>query len=523
VNRSIRRLGVGLLVLYTVLFAQLNNLQLFGAQRLIKNPINAREAARDFERPRGKVLTADGVVIAESVDTPDGATKRQRSYPQGPTFSQITGYFSRTFGATGIERQYNDELAAKTDEQKYGNLSDFFNPKDRSGNVTVSIQSSVQQAALDALGERPGSVVALDPRDGSILALYSWPPYDPNVLSSPDRAAAQQTKTALEKDPRKPLLERAYRENYFPGSTFKIITASAGLESGTVTPDAPVYPRSNGYVAPLTNRPLRNFGGGTCGGALFDILRVSCNTAFAQMGTETIGPDRMIQRAEAFGFNSAVPIDLPAPARSNYPTSFGKRLYTMDDYYTKRGGTPPPVTLPPGPDPTYVVDDSPRLAQTSIGQNDVKATPLQMALSAGAIANGGVVMEPHMMRDIREQDGTLLKNATPKPWRVAVSPATAATMRDAMIQVVEGPGGTASRLHIDGFTVGGKTGTAQLGTDPPSSHAWIVGFAGPPDQPATVAVAVIVEAQPGADEQTGGRVAAPIAKAVLEAALAIPR
>ena len=522
-NRSIKRLGIALLVLYTVLFAQLNNLQLFGAQRLIKNPINSREAARDFERPRGRIVTADGVVIAESVETPGGPTERRRSYPQAPVYAQITGYFSRTFGSAGIERQYNDELAGKTDQQKYGSISDFFNPKDRSGNVTLTIRSAVQQAAVDALGDRAGSVVAIDPRDGSILGMYSWPSYDPNVLSSPDRTAAQDAKKALDKDRAKPLLEKTYRENYFPGSTFKIVTASAGLEAGVVTPDGPVYPTSNGYVAPLTNRPLRNFGGETCGGALFTILRVSCNTAFAQMGAETIGPDRMIQRAEAFGFNSSVPIDMPAPARSNYPTDFGNRLYTVDDYYANRGGQPPPVTLPPSSEPAYVVTDTPRLAQTAIGQNDVKATPLEMALAAGAIANDGVIMEPHVMRDITEQDGTQLARATPKPWRVAVSPATAATMREGMIQVVTGPGGTASRLGIAGYTVGGKTGTAQLGTDPPQSHAWIVGFAGPPGQPATVAVAVLVEAQPGASEQTGGRVAAPIAKAVLEAALAVQR
>ena len=290
------------------------------------------------------------------------------------------------------------------------------------------------------------------------------PSFDPNPLSDPDTKAAGAAKAALDADPSKPLLERSFREIFFPGSTFKVVTASAGLESGAVTPDQPVYPRSNGYTPPLTNRPLRNFGGSTCGGSLFEILRVSCNTAFAEMGAEDIGADRMIAGSEAFGFNNKPPIDLPNPAASRFPTDFGKRLETIDQYYARQNGEPPPTTVPGSPEPVYVVEDTPRLAQTAIGQNDVRATPLQMAMVAGAIANDGVVMEPFVMREIREQDTSLLKSASPKQWRRAVSPATAATMRDAMVNVVEN--GTASRLAIDGFVVGGKTGTAELGTDP---------------------------------------------------------
>ena len=516
-NGPIRKVGVVILVLYTVLFAQLNNLQLFGAKRLNEHPQNQREAARDFERPRGLIVTADGLVLARSVETPDGPVERVREYPEGFKYAHITGFFSREYGAAGIEREYNDELAGKTTEQKYGDLSDIFDPQDRSGDVTLTIDSRVQQAAVDGLGLRRGSVVAIDPRDGAVLAMWSVPAYDPNELSSADFAAVDVAKEALDADPNKPLLERAYREIYFPGSTFKVVTASAGLETGAVTPDAPVYPTSSGYVAPLTNRPLRNFGGSTCGGNLFEILRVSCNTSFAEMGAEDIGADGMIATAESFGFNSKPPIDLPNPAASAYPTDFGARLQTIDAFYAQQNGEPPPTTVEGAREPVYVVEDTPRLAQTAIGQNDVRATPLQMAMVAGALGTNGEIMAPYLMREIREQDGSVLREASPEPWRRAVSETTAATMREAMLGVVRN--GTASRLAIDGFDVGGKTGTAQLGTDPPSSHAWIIGFAGPPGQPATVAVAVIVEAQPGADEQTGGRVAAPIARAVLEAAL----
>lgn len=516
-NRAISRFGLALLVLYTAVFAQLNNLQLFGAKRLNENPINVREAAKDFERKRGSILTADGFVIAESKETPGGPTDRVRTYPDPLVFAHVTGYFSRDFGASAVEREYNDELAAKTDAQKFGNLADLFSPKDRSGDVTLTIDADVQRAAAQALLFRRGSVVAIDPRDGSILALYSFPTYDPNTLSTPDRVAATAAKKQLDVDPAKPLLTRAYRDNFFPGSTFKVVTSAAGLQSGAVTPDSPVFEPATGYVAPLTNAPLRNFGGETCGGTLFEILRESCNSAFARMGAELIGPEAMIARASAFGFNDTPPIDLPDAIRSNFPTDYGKKLQTVESYYAKQNGLPVPTTVPGARPSVFVHEDTPKLAQVSIGQNDVRATPLEMALVAAGVANDGVIMKPHVLQEIRTGSGELLRRYEPERWRTAVSPDVAATLRDAMVGVVEG--GTAFRMAVGGFVVGGKTGTAELGTSPASSHAWIIGFAGPAGQTPTVAVAVIVEAQPGADEQTGGRVAAPIAKSVLEAAL----
>lgn len=253
-----------------------------------------------------------------------------------------------------------------------------------------------------------------------------------------------------------------------------------------MTATEPVFPVTNEYVPPQTTRPIRNFGGSSCGGDLFQILRVSCNTAFAEMGAELVGPDPMISTAEAFGFNRDIPIDLPDPATSNFPTDFDQNL--------------------------------PALAQSSIGQNDVSATPLQMAMTAGAVANDGRVMTPHVLAEARNEEGSVVTTFEPSEFQRAVDAPTAAVLREAMVGVV-GPGGTAQGLAIEGFEVGGKTGTAQLGTEIPSSHAWIIGFAGPPGQPAEVAVAVIVEGQPGASEQTGGRVAAPIARAVLVQAL----
>jgi peptidoglycan glycosyltransferase len=315
--------------------------------------------------------------------------------------------------------------------------------------------------------------------------MWSFPSFDPNALATQDLSAANDAYALLQSDTRKPLLAKTYRERFFPGSTFKVVTAAAGLESGAVTEQAPSYPTAREYVPPQTSRPLRNFGGSSCGGSLFDILRVSCNTAFAQMAVD-LGAGPMIERAEAFGFNSAPPIDLPNAARSVFPTDFEQNL--------------------------------PALAQAGIGQNDVSATPLQMAMVAAAIANEGRVMAPTVLAEVRDDEGEVVDDPEPEEWRRALSAPNADVLRRAMIGVVED--GTARNLAIPGMEVGGKTGTAQLGTDPPRSHAWIIGFAGPPGQPASVAVAVLVEGQPGASEQTGGQVAAPIARAVMEVVLA---
>jgi len=484
VTRQIRSLGLGLIICFVILFVQLNRLTVFQAAELNDNPNNTREILRDFSQPRGSVTTADGVVIAKSVPS-DDRFQFQREYPEGPLFAHVTGYYSFTLGSSGVEKTYNDELAGRTSDLSFQQLGDLFVDKDRVGHLTLSVRADLQRIASAQLGQREGSVVAIDPRNGEILALVSYPTYDPNVLADHNTQKAAEAQALLDLNPDKPRLARTYQDRFFPGSTFKVVTGTAGIERGGVTPDKPVYPVSNAYTPPGTIRPIRNFGGASCGGALFQILKVSCNTAFAQMGAETVGPDGMIDVAQAFGFNHDVPIDLTSPAKSNFPTNFKRNL--------------------------------PALAQSSIGQNDVAATPLQMAMVAGAVANGGQVMVPHVLRDVRDPDGNVVDTYDPKVWTKAMDKATAETMRQGMRGVVDG--GTASHLAVPGFDVGGKTGTAQLGTDPPRSHAWIIGFAGPPGEAPTIAVAVIVEGQPGASEQTGGRVAAPIAQAVLAAYL----
>ncbi len=479
-NRQIRRLGIAMLVLFGALFVQLNVIQVLRADAYNDNPNNTRAIVRDFSRPRGQIVAADGTVLARSVPA-EGRFERQRQYPEGELFAGVTGYFSFIAGAEGVERTYNDVLAGRT-TQTVSDIGELLLGEPRTADVTLTIPTDVQRVARDALGGTRGSVVALDPRDGAVLALWNFPSYDPGLLSSVDIEAAQAARDRLLADETSPLLPATYRETFFPGSTFKVVTAAAGLSSGQVSVAAPAYPSSSAYVPPLTRNPINNFGNSTCGGTLADILRVSCNTAFAQMGVD-LGAEVLVGQAEAFGFNDVPPLDLP-------------------------GVEPSPIG-----DVASFVQNTPVLAMTAIGQNAVRSTPLQMALVAAGVANGGQVMVPHVMAEVRDDRGEVIDRFEPQLWTRATSPAVAATVTEAMVGVVED--GTASRLAVPGVPTAGKTGTAQLGNG--LSHAWIVGFA-PADAP-RVAVAVIVEAQPGASEQTGGRVAAPIAQAVLSAAL----
>ena len=501
-NRQLRKLAIALMACYLALFVKLNFLQVIDAKALNNKPGNGRAVVRDFNRPRGDIVSADGVLVAHSIDS-DGRFKFQRTYPTDDLFAHTVGSYSLLFGSDGVERQYNDQLSGNTTDFRVRGFLDPFVEEPNVGTIELTLRADVQRVAREALGNRPGSVVALDPRSGGIIAMWSYPSYNPNFTSLNDATSARAFKEAYDKAPDKPLLAKPYRDRYFPGSTFKVITASAGLESGKVTETTPSFPSANGYQPPLTTRKISNFDGATCGGTLFDLLRVSCNSGFAQMGSQLLGPDVMIKEAQDFGFGEVPPIDLPGAVKSVFPTDFGKRL---------RDGANP------GDAPIF--ENTPQLAQSSIGQSDVSATPLEMAMVAGAIGNGGAMMTPHVMREVRDRKQEVVDTYQDSVWKQPVTKENADIMRRGMIEVASN--GTAKAMSIGGVEVGGKTGTAQLGTTPAKSHAWVIGFAGPPGQPAQVAVAVLVQGQPGASEQTGGKVAAPIAKKVLEAALAAP-
>ena len=499
-NTQIRRLALGMVLLYSALFVRLNVVQVFSSGDLNAREGNNRQNLRDFDRPRGKIQTADGTVVAFTEEVKGKRFEYQRNYPTGELFAHVTGYFTLELGSTRVERSYGDDLSGQSSSLELRALTNLFNADANTGDVVLSLRSDVQQAARDGLGDRRGSVVALDPRTGAILALWSYPSYDPNLLVDDNGADAIGVKTLLDGAPDKPLLARSYRELFAPGSTFKVVTGSAGIRSGDVSLMSPSYPERTEWTPPGTTRPLSNFDGALCGGPLIEVLRVSCNTAFAEMGARTLGPEALVDTAVDFGFGSKPPIDIPGAVASEIPTDYGKALGPFPD---GDGGT--------------VYEDTPALAQVAIGQGNARATPLQMAMTAGAIGNEGIIMEPHVAAEVRDTEGNVVREVKPTVWKRPLKKEQAAAMRTAMDGVVAD--GTATELDVPGFKVGGKTGTAQTVAGEDRSHAWIIGYAGPEGEPAEVAVAVIVEAQPKVSEQTGGRVAAPIAQRVLRAAL----
>lgn len=483
---AIRRVGLGFIVLFVALAAQLSYLQLVRAERLEHDPRNVRNFLRDINRARGPIVTAEGEVVAFSEPLPDGGDfEFQRRYPLGERFAHVSGYQSVVFGNTAAENFYNDELIGRTIELSLepGNLLDQLGRGNVTGTLVLSLSDVAQATAAAALGGRDGSVVVLDARTGAIVAMFSNPTYDPNLLASHDVDEVVAIRRVFDHAPENPELARAYREVYPPGSTFKVVTAAIALDAGTFTPES-TFPETDELTLPLTTETLENFGGDTCGGTLFEGLVVSCNTTFGAVGL-ALG-EELAAGLERFGINTE----------------------------------PPPLDLRPGavgstgPQPGTFEREAPLFAQAAIGQGAVAVTPLEMALVAQAVANGGIMMVPHVGAEIRDPQGRVVDRIRPREWRTPMTPQTAATLTAMMQAVVERGTGTAAQ--IPGIPVAGKTGTAQVpGQDP---HAWFIGFA-PADAP-VYAIAVLVENGGDAgSEATGGRVAAPIARDVLAALL----
>jgi peptidoglycan glycosyltransferase len=485
-NRQIRILAYAFLALFIVLFAQVNYIQVFASKRLSTNPANVRLLLEEFQIDRGQILARDErTVLAESKAT-SGRFKYLRLYPQGPLFAQITGFHSVLLGRSDLESSMNDWLSGRTDELLPQNLVDEILGRDKRGaTVVTTIDPTLQRVARRALGSLPGAVVALNPKTGEVLALYANPTYDPNPLASHNLNSVGNALKKLNRDPSKPLLSRADQELFPPGSTFKLITASAALENG-MNPNT-MFPNPPELDLPLTTHNLSNFGGEHClGGApqisLAEALQVSCNVVFGEIGLK-LGAEKLVDQAMKFGFDQHVPFDIPWAE-----------------------GQIPPVKEFQGA--------TPAVAFSAIGQQSVGANPLQMALVAAAIANGGAEMRPRLVREIRDSSGRVVKTFEPSEYGRPISANTAAEMTAMMINVVQQGTGTAAQ--IPGIQVAGKTGTAQNSSGNP--HAWFVCFAPANDPKIVVAVVVLNGGSLGSDA-TGGQVAAPIAKAVLEAAL----
>ncbi|MGH2733779.1 MAG: peptidoglycan D,D-transpeptidase FtsI family protein [Actinomycetota bacterium] len=483
-NRQVRSVGYALLILFGVAFLRLNWIQVVRAEQLANHPENVRVLLREHAVERGAILSADGdKTLAESKPTPDEELKYLRIYPTGPLFAHVVGYYSIVYGRDRLERTYTKALTGRGGVLSMQDLGDRLLGKEEEGDTLVlSIDSRVQEVATRALGSRKGAVVALDPINGEVLALVSSPSFDPNPLSGHDRTKMRERWEALQADPNKALLNRATSQSYPPGSTFKVVTAAAALEHDLGVDIS--FPPVREYRPPQTDRSIRNFGGRSCGGDMADAMQVSCNVYFARLGVE-LPRGALGETAREFGFGEVPPIDIRAAA-SRMPTE--DRLRS----------------------PAFV-------AQSSIGQFDVSATPLQMAMVAAGIAHDGKIMTPRIVKEVLDARGALVRQTEAKLWREAITPRTAAVVKDLMVSVVESGTGTAAR--ISGIQVAGKTGTAQT-QEGQAPHAWFISFA-PADSP-RVAVAVVVEG--GGDlgnEATGGRVAAPIARQVLEAHRAV--
>jgi len=484
-NKKIRQLAFGMMALYVLLFAAMNYWQVGRASELNARTDNYRAIRREFDRPRGEIITADGVVVAQSVATPQGSQfPYQRQYPTGSLFGGVTGYYSFGYGASQVERTENDVLTGQTAQQYVGNIQDVFTDGDGTGTVRLTLRNDLQEVARDALAGRDGSVVMLD-MDGRVLAMYSNPNFDPNAIVDPDFDAAGDALSALNEDETEPLLNHAYQLRYMPGSTFKVITTGIALEAGVMALDMPPFERVSEWTPPQTSNPIQNYEGSNCGGDLREVFRRSCNIPFAQTAL-AVGIPGMIAGTQAWGMEQPIPLDLPRPTASTFGSAD-----SLDQQL-------------------------PLVAIRGFGQQEVQMVPLHMAMIAQTVANGGEMMRPYVVDATLDSRDRPLTVTEPSVWLRPISPQTAATLNELMQGVVTD--GTASCcLGISGIPIAAKTGTAQLNNDgqPQESHAWIIAFA-PADNP-QYAVAVMLEGTNEAiSASTGGRLGGPIAQRMFE-------
>jgi peptidoglycan glycosyltransferase len=491
----IRWLGLFVVLCFVAVFLQLNNLQVVQAHKLASSPGNPAVIAARYDQPRGDITSAEGTILAESTKAPPGSTYAyQRQYPTGSLFSQVTGVFSYVYGLYGVEASYNSYLTAHNAPVR--TLGDLLTTSTTTDTVILTLSDKLQADARAALAGRDGSVVVLDPSTGAIEAMYSNPSYDPNPLASQNGATEQAAWAADTATPDRlgnvPFTSLAYENIAFPGSTFKIVTTAAAYQHAPQLVDTPMPAYS--CIPPGTFRgqstPLCNYADAYCGGVIAVMLPPSCDTGYAQLGVR-IGAPAMTAEADAFGFNQQPPIDLPPS------------LDEVSDF------------LQPGCYQNAQVF----LAFSSIGQFCTKATPLQMAMVAAAVADGGVVMTPHVMAQIRDSQGHLVKSYKPTPWTRPMSPQTAKAVNGLMVGVTHDADGTAAGVFPASEDVAAKTGTAQVQNTAGqyiATNDWMIAFA--PASAPKVAVAVELLDQPVSG--TGAAQAGPVTAAMIADALA---
>ncbi|TDC15752.1 penicillin-binding protein 2 [Streptomyces sp. 8K308] len=492
-NKPMRRVAVfcGLLIL--ALLVRVNWVQFVQADELSSDENNRRVRIEQFAHPRGNIIV-DGEPITGSVETDDIDFRYARTYTDGPMWAPVTGYASQAFGSSFLEGVEDGILSGSDDRLFFNNTIDMFTGEDqRGGNVVTTLNSAAQRAAYEGLmnagqGDEAakGAVVAIDPRTGAILAAASTPSYDPSSFAGTSQDDAEAWSALQEEnDPDNPMLNRALRATYPPGSTFKVVTAAAALENGLVDDidDESQTEYENPFPLPESTHELESQAGAACDNvSLREAMVLSCNNVFAGL-SDDIGNEEMISAAEDFGFNEEHFVPVRADA-SVYPE-----------------------------------DNAPQNAQAGIGQASNRATPLQMAMVAAAVANNGTLMEPYMVESLEAPNLSTVEQHEPRELSQPLSSENAQLLQEAMESVVS-EGSSREAASIDGARVGGKTGTAQNGEGNANNpFAWFISYAIVDDE-SPVAVAVVVEdAEAARDQISGSELAAPIAGDVMRAVL----
>jgi len=482
VNGPVRRLSLVVAALFASLLVSTTLIQYVFAADLNARPDNRRTLLATYGRERGEILVGQ-TPVARSVPV-DDEYKYQREYPKGPLYAHVTGFYSFYGAQGGLEQAENALLSGSSDKLFYRRVSDLFTGRRPQGaTLETTLDAKVQEEAEQGLKGIRGAAVALDPKTGAILAMVSHPTFDPNDLAGHDLGTLEKNYKRLNSDPSKPLVNRSIGGDlYPPGSVFKVVTAAAALSTGEYTEDTKV-PGPALLDLPGTSADLPNHDDRPCGPAaevtLTEALAISCNTAFAKVGMD-IGAEALQSQAAKFGFGDSITV---------------------------------PMRVTPSSVPAQM--NKPQLAQASIGQYDVRVTPLQMAMVAAGVANKGAVMKPYLVQSVIGSDLSVIESADPQELSQAVTPDVAAQLTRMMQSVVED--GTGTRAQIPGVDVAGKTGTAQHG-EGRKAHAWFISFA--PAQDPKIAVAVIAEdGGIAGSEAGGGTVAAPIARRMMEARL----
>ncbi|MER5469456.1 penicillin-binding transpeptidase domain-containing protein [Streptomyces sp. NPDC002935] len=487
-NKPLRRIAIfcGLLVL--ALLIRDNWLQYVKADELRTDTANRRVNIERYATPRGDIIV-DGDPITGSVRSKTGDYEYKRTYKDGAMWAPVTGYASQAFGANQLEKIDDGILTGNDDRLFFRNTLDMITGKKKQGgNVVTTLNGAAQKAAFEGLGDKKGAVAAIDPKTGAILALASTPSYDPSTFAGNSLTTDSKAWEKLKKEnnPDDPMLNRALRETYPPGSTFKVVTAAAALENGLV-PDADTKTESpDPWIMPGTTTKLPNEGDLPCKNATLRVaLRVSCNTVFGKVGAD-LGNDKMLEEAKKFGFGS----EQFTPIRSS--------ASVFSDGMNKS-----------------------QTALSSIGQYNTAATPLQMAMVASAVANDGTLMKPYMVSELSTHNLDVIEHTDPEKLSQPLSKENAQVLQSMMETVVKQGTGQRAQINEQGVTVGGKTGTAQHGVDNSEKpYAWFISYAKLSDGSSPVAIAVVVEdGSANRGDISGGGLAAPIARDVMKAVI----